>query len=57
MGDFVKNDADAKVQNLSDDQRLELHQNRSGPVMQELKTWFDEQFDKKTENFSFGKMQ
>lgn len=48
LGKVYKIDADAKEQNLSDDQRLELHQIRSSPVMQGLKTWFDEQFDKKT---------
>ncbi len=47
LSKVYENDADSKVQNLSDAQRLELHQNRSGPLMQDLKIWFDEQFEKK----------
>jgi len=47
LGKVYKNDADAKAQNLSDDQRLELHQHLSGPLMKDLKDWFDEQFEKK----------
>jgi hypothetical protein len=42
-----KNDADAREQNLSDDQRLELHQNRSAALMEDLKAWFVVQFEKK----------
>lgn len=40
-------DADAKSQNLTDDQRLDLHQKQSAPLMEELKTWFDKQFEEK----------
>ena len=47
LGKVYKNDADAKTQNLSDDQRLELHQNLSGPLMKDLRAWFDEQFEEK----------
>jgi len=47
LGKVYKNDADAKAQNLSDDQRLELHQNHSGPLMKDLRKWFDEQFEGK----------
>jgi transposase len=47
LGKVYKNDADAKAQNLSDDQRLELHQNLSGPLMKDLRTWFEEQFEEK----------
>jgi hypothetical protein len=47
LGKVYKNDADAREQNLSDDQRLELHQNRSGPLIKDLRDWFDEQFEKK----------
>lgn len=47
LGEVYKNDADAKAQNLSDDQRLKLHQRLSGPLMKDLKEWFDEQFEKK----------
>jgi hypothetical protein len=41
------NDAAAKKQKLSDDARLEWHQQRSGPVMVELKTWIDDLLDNK----------
>jgi transposase len=47
LGKVYKNDADAKAQNLSDAKRLELHQNLSGPLMKDLRKWFDEQFEKK----------
>jgi hypothetical protein len=47
LASVYKNDADAKAQNLSDDQRLKLHQRLSGPLMKDLKKWFDEQFEKK----------
>jgi transposase len=48
LGKVYKNDADARKQDLSDDQRLEYHQNRSGPLMKGLRDWFDEQFEEKT---------
>ncbi len=47
LGKVYKNDADAKAQNLSDDQRLQLHQHLSGPLMKDLRDWFDEQFEEK----------
>lgn len=40
-------DAEAREQNLSAQQRLELHQNRSSPLMDDLKDWFDAQFEEK----------
>ena len=48
LAEVYKNDADARAQNLSDDQRLELHQNLSGPLMDDLREWFDKQFEAKT---------
>jgi len=42
-----QNDAEAKEQGLSDKERLEWHQTRSGPKMAELKTWLTEQIDQK----------
>ena len=47
----------AKEQNLSKDQRLRFHQERSGPVMDSLKEWLKKQFDqRKVEpNSSMGK--
>jgi hypothetical protein len=40
-------DADAKEQGLSAEDRLRLHQHRSGPVMEALYRWLNEQFDQK----------
>ena len=42
-----QNDAEAKEQGLSDEERLEWHQTRSGPKMAELKTWLTEQIEQK----------
>jgi len=52
-----KNDALAKEQNLTPDQRLAFHQKNSKPVMHELSEWFKKQFDdKKVEpNSGLGK--
>jgi transposase len=47
LAKVYKNDADARAQNLSDDQRLEYHRNRSGPLMKDLRDWFDEQLEEK----------
>ena len=48
LAKVYKNDADARAQNLSDDRRLQLHQNISGPLMEALRQWFDNQFEEKT---------
>jgi hypothetical protein len=40
-------DAEAKRQQLSPEQRLSLHQERSGPVMEELHQWMKEQLDQR----------
>jgi len=40
-------DAEAKEQQLSPEDRLRLHQERSGPVMEELHRWLNDQFDRK----------
>ncbi len=52
-----KNDALAKEQNLSADERLAYHKKNSKPLMDKLNTWFDSQFeDKKVEpNSGLGK--
>jgi hypothetical protein len=49
-------DAEAKAQQLSAEERLVLHQQRSGPVMEALHQWLKEQFQqRKTEpNSSLG---
>ena len=41
------NDAEAKRQQMSDQQRLEFHQKESGPKMEKLKRWFAEQFEQR----------
>lgn len=40
-------DAQAKEKGLSAHERLQLHQAKSQPVMEELKTWLDTQIDQK----------
>ena len=40
-------DAEAKQQQLSPDERLRLHQEQSGPVMDELRLWLQTQFDER----------
>jgi len=40
-------DAEAKERELSPEDRLRLHQQRSGPVMEELHRWLNEQLDQK----------
>jgi transposase len=40
-------DAEAKREQLSPDERLRLHQERSQPVMDELQRWLQAQFDEK----------
>lgn len=47
LRDVYRIDALAKEQRLSDTQRLELHQARSAPIMEELEKWFEEQLDQK----------
>ena len=51
------NDARAKQQNLTADERLAFHQKNSKPVMDDLKEWFESQLeDKKVEpNSGLGK--
>lgn len=47
LGEVYKNDAEAQKQKLSPKQRLSLHQEQSGPLMDELMAWFTEQFEEK----------
>ncbi len=42
-----KNDGDAKQQNMTPAQRLEYHQAKSSPLMDNLKIWLSQQFDDK----------
>ena len=44
LGKVYKNDAFAREQGMSPEERLRFHQVESGPRMKELETWFQEQF-------------
>jgi transposase len=44
LRDVYKNDAEAKRQAMSDQQRLHFHKRESGPKMEKLKRWLTEQF-------------
>jgi len=57
LAEVYHHDKRAKEQGLSADQRLRFHQEQSGPVMERLKEWLQEQFDqRKVEpNSSMGK--
>jgi transposase len=57
LAEVYLHDKMAKEQNLSAEQRLRFHQERSGPVMDRLKDWLQTQFDqRKVEpNSSMGK--
>jgi hypothetical protein len=48
LAPVYKNDATAKEQNMTEDQRLLYHQTHSAPIMDRLKTWMQEQFDRRT---------
>jgi hypothetical protein len=47
LAKVYKNDALARQDNLSPQQRLSFHQEESGPLMQELHKWFERQFEEK----------
>jgi transposase len=57
LGRVYGNDAEARERGLSPEQRLELHRERSAPVMDELHKWLERQFaERKTEpNSGLGK--
>ena len=57
LGEVYYNDATAREQALSAEDRLRLHQTQSGPVMGQLHQWLEAQFaEKKTEpNSGLGK--
>ena len=57
LGRVYGNDADARECGLSPEQRLELHRERSAPVMNELHNWLERQLaERKTEpNSGLGK--
>jgi hypothetical protein len=56
LRDVYRNDAAARKASMSPDERLRHHQERSGPLMDKLKTWMDEQIagKKVEENSSLG---
>jgi len=56
LKDVYRNDAEAKRQQMSDAQRLELHQSKSGPLMDKLKDWLKAQIQEKKveQNSSMG---
>jgi hypothetical protein len=47
LAQVYKNDKITKEQTMTPEQRLNFHQSQSGPLMEELKNWFNEQFDEK----------
>jgi transposase len=47
LAEVYKNDEMAKEQNMTADERLHFHQSKSGPLMEDLKTWFNDQLDQK----------
>jgi transposase len=57
LGQVYGNDAEAREQRLTPEQRLQLHQQRSGPIMEQLHRWLEAQFaQKKAEpNSGLGK--
>jgi hypothetical protein len=46
LKDVYKNDAYCKEHELSAEDRLRYHQQRSGPIMDDLKKWLDAEVDK-----------
>jgi hypothetical protein len=57
LGQVYGHDADARERGLTPDERLRLHQERGGPVMDQLHRWLEAQFaERKTEpNSGLGK--
>jgi transposase len=57
LGQVYGHDAEARERSLTPDERLRFHQERSGPVMEQLHRWLEAQFaERKTEpNSSLGK--
>jgi transposase len=47
LKDVYKNDAEAKRQGMSAEQRLRFHQAQSGPKMADLKSWLTEQIEQR----------
>ncbi len=47
LRDVYKNDEVAKERNLSPQERLSLHQTKSGPLMEDLQVWLTRQFEER----------
>jgi transposase len=47
LAQVYKHDEIAKEQDMTADQRLRFHQSESGPLMQKLETWLNDQLDQK----------
>lgn len=47
LGEVYRVDAEARKEGMTSEQRLLHHQTRSGPVMEELRRWLNEQIDQK----------
>jgi transposase len=47
LAEVYKYDEIAKEQNMTADERLHFHQSKSGPLMEDLKTWLNDQLDQK----------
>jgi transposase len=47
LKEVYSNDAEAKRQAMSDEQRLQFHKRQSGPKMEELKRWLTEQIEER----------
>src|SRR5712692_11026318 len=47
LGQVYGHDADARERGLTPDERLRLHQERSGPVMDQLHRWLEAQLDER----------
>ena len=47
LAKVYKNDEIAKEQNMTADERLHFHQSKSGPLMEDLETWLNDQLDQK----------
>jgi transposase len=47
LAEVYKNDEIAKEQNMTADERLHFHQSKSGPLMEDLKLWLNDQLDQK----------
>jgi hypothetical protein len=48
LGRVYANDTEARRDGLSADERLQVHQEPSGPLMESLREWFDEQIRART---------